>query len=280
VPFLSAAAAVCAPWVVFSTIYFGSPVPTSAIAKASLDVDPWTSAHNLADYFLGGHLGVTLAALPGAVLLWRTGSLPCRLWLVWGVLYAGAFTVMNGFTHFPWYFVPLLPLCFACAATAIVRGGAALLPRVRIALPPAFATIGLVLAVLLMGSARLGAHARYLSGLADGREHAYAAVARQLAERDPSCLVAATEIGALGYHYPGPMLDLIGLVSPQAIARDMGIVLRESRAKWLVTYDTHFPREIVESRWFEREFVRTSSIAVSNGRWLEVFERRTLGACP
>jgi hypothetical protein len=263
---------------VFSTAYFGSPVPNSILAKAGLGADRWLSVWNLRDYFLtGSNLGLTAAAVPGAVLLWRTGPTACRLWIVWGVLYGCAFTGFNALTHFPWYFVPLLPLYFASASAAISR--AALLPPRFVPVPSATAMAAIVLVVLTAGSARLGAHSRYLAGTAEGREKVYAQVARELAQQDPSCMLAATEIGTLGHAYPGPVLDLIGLVSPEAIGRDMGEVLRTSRAKWLVTYDTHFPREVVESDWFAGAFVLRSSVRVSAERRLEVFEHRRMGAC-
>ncbi len=58
-----------------------------------------------------------------------------------------------------------------------------------------------------------------LLSAAEGREKLYASVAAELAGVDARCTVAATEIGAIGYHYPGRVLDLVGLVSPEVIGR-------------------------------------------------------------
>jgi hypothetical protein len=49
------------------------------------------------------------------------------------------------------------------------------------------------------------------------RERDYLQVGRDLAQATAGrALVAAPEIGALGFTYPGPILDTVGLVSPQA----------------------------------------------------------------
>ena len=89
---------------------FGSVVPASVIAKAAA-ADPWTlSFQSLYAYFLQGlYLPLTLLAVVGS--LTNTGASPFwRLFAIWAWSYIAAMTARNAFTHFPWYFVPLLPV--------------------------------------------------------------------------------------------------------------------------------------------------------------------------
>ncbi len=104
-------------------------------------------------------------------------------------------------------------------------------------------------------------------------------MATELAAIDPDCVVAATEIGTIGYHYPGRVLDLVGLVSPEVLGRPADAVLAESHARWIVTYDTHLDRSIAASERFSSVFERRVSRRVGEGRNLEIYERRNVLAC-
>jgi hypothetical protein len=119
----------------------------------------------------------------------------------------------------------------------------------------------------------------YLDSTASGRETLYASVATELAAIDPHCTVAATEIGTIGYYYPGRLLDLVGLVSPEVLGRPLDSVLAESDARWVVSYDTHFDRRVATSEAFATIFERRRSIRVGDARRLEVYERRTPFVC-
>lgn len=119
----------------------------------------------------------------------------------------------------------------------------------------------------------------YLETTAAGREKLYATVAAELAALDAHCTVAATEIGTIGYYYPGRVLDLVGLVSPEVIGRPVDTVLVESGARWLVTYDTHFDRIAAQSELFSNLYERRRIVPVGDTRALEIYERRTRAGC-
>jgi MFS family permease len=273
------------PWLLFTFWYFGSPVPQSIVAKSHLTSDRWISVVNYRSYFFHGqYLVLSGLAAVGAVALWRSREPGLRLGLVWWAVYSGVFVATNAFTDFPWYFVPLLPLYFGAAAVGLetllawgwkrVRRGAPRAPGEH----PALA-FGLVLLLLAAGSARLYQHRTTLREWAAGREDLYTRTAEALAARAPHCVLAATEIGALGYHYPGPILDLVGLVSPEAVGRSQEEILRASRPHWLVTYDTHLDRAVATSPWFAAEFRLVSRVPVSESRALEVYEQRADPSC-
>jgi hypothetical protein len=269
----------CAPWSVYALVQFGSMIPASVSAKASA-ADPWfLSLQNLGAYFLRGiYAPITLLAVVGPLL---GSSRFFRLWSIWAWSYLAAMTAANGFTHFPWYFVPLLPIY--TGAAALTREGAWHLWRKGRAGDAVFATSAVRLTVTILLSvtllSRMPSLKAYLDATAVGREKLYASVATELAGVDGQCVVAATEIGTIGYYYPGRVLDLVGLVSPEVVGRPLDQVLAESRARWLVTYDTHFDRTIVGSEPFASLFQRRSTFPVGDARTLEIYERRDGARC-
>ena len=274
--YLAIAAAVVAPWVVFATLYFGSPIPNSIVAKASATSPRGIGLAVFAAYFVQGrYLILSAVAAAGAAHLWRRAA-ALRVWQIWWLVYAAAFIATGAFSEFPWYFVPLLPLYLASIAVAVdaavewTCARAHWAARVR---GPAWAAI-LILAAAI-GTWRLTRHASTLADWSGGREVLYEATARDLAREagGAPCVLAATEIGALGYYYPGPVLDLAGLVSAEAVGQDPGTVLRASRARWLVSYDTHFDRATAGAPWFQEGFRLVRRVEVGPARALEVYER-------
>jgi hypothetical protein len=277
--FASIVAVICLPWTVYAWSHFGSVIPTSVIAKAS-GRDPWSmSLENVRAYFFQGpYVWLTAFALIGFVTLVKSATTFWRLWLAWAWSYLAAMTAANAFTHFPWYFVPLLPIYTAAAAAGcealVSRADSA---RRFIAVPALRGAFAAVAVAVLIG--RMPALKRYLDATADGRETLYAAVATELAAIDSRCTIAATEIGTIGYHYPGRVLDLVGLVSPEVLGRSTDAVLAESGARWIVSYDTHFDRGVATSERFSRLFERRSFTPVGTARHLEVYERRDPIVC-
>ena len=266
------------PWVVFAYTYFGSVVPQSVVAKAALERGDFVGLHTFVGFFAGSvkYAFLSICAAAGSIVLWRTGGVLGRLLLVWAALYAAAFTVSNAFSDFPWYFVPLMPVYLAAVAACLTQLAWWWLSSVR---APGWARRPAAMAAILMVLLAAGVwHAlrveRHLRSLASGREQLYAATAMRIAGESREGVVAATEVGTLGYYYPGPILDLIGLVSPQAVGRPPLEVLLEENAAWLVTYDTHFDRSVAASPEFTREYELVSRSPVSHERTLEVYRRR------
>lgn len=108
------------------------------------------------------------------------------------------------------------------------------------------------------------------------REDMYRAVAVTLAQSDGHCAIAATEIGVLGYYYPGAIVDLVGLVTPEAIGRSRSDTLKDSAACWLVTYDDHLfklDQNAMTLPWFQREFTLIDRIEVGPTRAFMVYQR-------
>ena len=271
------ALAILLPWAVFSAWYFGTIVPQSISAKHATSASILVSLRSLRVLFLSGTYALlTPIAVAGALVWsWRNRDSAVRIWFAWTVAYLAVFSAAGALTHFPWYFVPMLPAYFAGVAIAIVCAVDVVMARYREPVVAAAAA-----GILILGAIRLPAHARLLVDLQNQRERLYLAAGVRLAQRGSRCVLAATEIGAVGYGYPGPVLDLIGLASPEAVGQPMTRSLERAKAAWLVSYDTHLDPALRNSSWFLREFHPIWSHPVSAGRTLLVYGRRAPVDCP
>ena len=276
------AVAVMAPWLAFATWYFGSPIPSSVLAKADLAGTSVAGFRVLKGFFLNGRdVLLTALAVGGVIGLWQRRVWAVRAWILWGATYALAFAATGAFDNYLWYFTPLMPLYFAAVAVAVelglrglhARSSAPHQRRLRVAGPSAAVVacvaIGLVAA---KGSLADMDHLRLV------REDLYRQIGETLAASGDRCPVAALEIGTLGYYYPGPIVDLVGLVTPEAIDRPRGEVLRASEACWLVSYDNNLfllDQELFSADWFRRDFVLVDRTVVSPMRSMLVYQRRS-----
>ena len=257
------------PWLAFLQLYYGQIIPQSLLAKAHLKRDTWTSLINFFDFFRLGWPGLqTLLLLPGVMAFRKKPiSLPLRLWMVWGGIYAVVFLAANAFTDFPWYFSPLFlvqTIVAGCGLAFVVHK-----------FTPKKQTV-LCLCLLAAGCANGVRHKRNLTFQAKGRETLYKAVAEVLWTRSQeNATLAATEVGAVGYYFKGNILDLVGLISPEAVKLGPLEALKQSKAEWLVSYDTHF--DFKEDSWFAGHYLLEGKVPVAEGRNLYVFRRNPRG---
>ncbi|MBI2940546.1 MAG: hypothetical protein HYY04_08930, partial [Chloroflexi bacterium] len=253
-----------APWLLFAGWYFGSPVPQSLLAKWDLPVGgQLASVRYFAAYFLDvserGFLPLTSLALVGLLVKLRRNAAGRPL-LAWSGAYTAAFLVTNKFIYpawpFEWYFLPLLlPYSVATAAGAVslVEWLVTTHRRLAHAYGPLLVGLGLVFIVVSRG--QLSRQVAFLAIVTGGREALYPLVAERLTGYGVTGdVVAAWEIGALGYAYPGPILDLHGLVSPAVVGRRLDEVLQTDRPPWLVSFHTSIPPEVARSPWFQEHY--------------------------
>jgi len=242
--------AVVGAWLWYAQSTFGSPVPQSVVAKAATRSDPSLAAFswtNLALFFLKGQYGddiftrtylqltpiMTMLALIGAFCVTagsRAGEPAgdrATLLLLFPVVFIGALALAGAFTFFPWYYGPIYPFLSILAIVGIWE-----LVRRRGA---PVAKWGVPLATIVLVAAQVGA--AVLVKLPAARSYwveGYMKVASVI-PREPPVTVAAFEIGTVGWvASTATIVDLVGLVTPDAVGADALAYLQRRQPDYLV----------------------------------------------
>ncbi len=236
-------AATIAPWVVAASLYFGSPIPNSVQAKSGnafslvAALPEGQAGRRLLDHFNQNLLGKTwdfLAAGNGDSVWTLMWILPlvfvalaamrlarCDIRSIPLIGFPAGYTAFHflssalGVPTQDWYMSPLNPFLLSLSMTG-VQIAAHYLFRVHW---PSLSSVGFVLiltgqvATLDFGNSDV---LKITTKTNVERERLYKQVAVDLEpEVDSSTVIAAPEIGALGYHSSASVLDTIGLVSPE-----------------------------------------------------------------
>ena len=288
-------AVVIAPWLLFATRFYGNPIPVTAAAKSI--VYGWRAQHDPSlllrhlpalpslcrRFFLSpGYGAMTLLAWAGLLRgrQERHGVLlPLALWFA---LYWLAFLISRVLL-FPWYFVPPL----AVYEVAVGLGGVAvwewLQRRRRFDVPR---PVSAVLLCMLVAACTVGTTVM-TRGEQDVEEKVRIPLALWLkAHSRPTDRIMLEPIGTIGYYAHRPILDVVGLVSPQAlrfyrpqIEAPMLEMARAFRPEWCVLRPGEIARIQRAARaqgdpWEDHyRLMRTFSYALENNVYY-VYERR------
>ena len=216
----------------------GSVFPTTFAAKSSgppgLFPDPRLLAA-VAGILLASQPWMTLLALGGVVESVRRlgGALDRGLLLpIWTVALPFSAAMLSSgreiaIGNFGRYFFPLIPCVVLLGSLALAPLSFGRLRAVaigRVQLP-----VGALLLLLLTAPALFGLVAgfkRYLHSCTDVRD-SNVAMARWLAPRlPPDALLAVNDVGVFKYLLPNPLLDLVGLMTPEVTRRRAGAASR------------------------------------------------------
>ncbi len=237
-------------WSLFASWYFGSPLPHSITAKAAAyQLEPLSALVRLLQHYATpfiGHLSFGTRWISVGIILFpfcylvgarkAIGRHPRSWpWLVFPWLYFAAYAIANPLI-FRWYLTPpLVPYLFLILVGAehlLERLRAALLGRATRSGPEILAgglisglfIVGLPLVMVLRGWQLMPDH-----GLRNPApemawyelELLYRQAAESLREdiaaQSPAPVLAAGDVGVLGYYTSARILDTIGLNSPQSI---------------------------------------------------------------
>lgn len=225
--------AVLLPWLIYGTLVFGSPLTRSMTAKVAAYVQPWytalaTFAVNYGVPFfehetlgsaaipIGGLLYPIIAIVGGIALTrreWRFAPMAVFPWL-----YAAAFALVN-IRMFNWYLVPPMAIYLLC----MIAGVWVLAGRIAGQKRAPWAS-GIVAVVWLIFSLRdWELHPGY--GQDRPTPHMAWNEAEILQEQvgqmiaahaRPDAVIAAGDIGAIGWGSNLRILDTVGLISPES----------------------------------------------------------------
>lgn len=215
-------------WILYSTVIYGSPIPHSILAKVAAYRLPLEAAlirlvQHFATPFLGqltfGNwwIGFGLMFFP---VLYGLGALKIirekvSIWpaLIYPWFYLAVYAIANPLI-FRWYLTPPLPLYFI----GIFLGGERLATDLKSKFPAIFLATS-AFALTLNGWTLLPDHGpdRPAPKMAYIKlELLYEQAAQEIREQiEPGQVLAAADIGALGYYTRATILDTLGLISPQ-----------------------------------------------------------------
>ncbi|MDA1330570.1 MAG: hypothetical protein O3B43_05855 [Chloroflexi bacterium] len=235
-------------WSAFSWAYFGSPIPQSLVAKAAAYLlEPGSALVRLLQHYATpyqGHLTLGLGWIRVGILLfpvlaliggWRALRLRKESWplAVYPWVYLTVFAVANPLI-FRWYLTPPLPFYFLLIGLGLESLLWMAVGRMETN-PPRKERLALVLAGALILAAPFGLLLKDWQWRPDHgpdrptpemawielellyREAAEILTAR-IAESPGQPVLAASDVGVLGYFTDALILDLVGLNSPETLS--------------------------------------------------------------
>jgi hypothetical protein len=224
--------AVLAPWMLFATYYYGSPLPMSAVTKFQRVGIPVYAEHifdHLGAFVWPDKPAVTwllwVLGVAGALRLFKRGRWYVLL-AVYPFAHYAAYLKLRPFTAHSWHLYPGEAMILVLAMVAL--GG--LIQGLR----PLGRWVGVAAAVGLLGSGSIHVAERMTtyqdSRWSGGRHQAYREVATFLSEHGDreQEYFASVEVGTVAYYSDFPAMDLGWLVSPR------GMLLDEGELRWLL----------------------------------------------
>lgn len=276
------ALALVIPWVVFSTAYFGSPIPNSVPGKKALyggsiwETPKWKIFWEF--LFLKTKVGLPLLILSAAgIYRILTKAKSYSIIVLWSFLYLIFFFFAETKIHM-WYYVPFYLGYLSLVAIGLVflfDKGKQLCtkwPEASRARARALAAGLLSLIIVSAGTVYLQQIVRtYRFMVAEqvALEGIHKTMGLWLLENtQPSDTVCAEDIGYLGYYSGRYILDQDGLISPQAIPFNkqinrLGLLKRYKPAYFLIGFAGPYYSQVTESDWLEQNYEKQATFGVN-----------------
>lgn len=276
--------AVVLPWLIFSIIYFGSPIPNSVAGKKALyegtmwETPKWRIFWEF--LFLKTKIGWPLLALSLAgVYRVLTRAKSYGIIVLWTFLYLFFFFFSETKIHM-WYYVPfyLGYLSLAALGLGLVFEKAEEIWRKMLELSQIRTRI--LPSLKILGIAFLSALC-ILVGLIYFRQmkHTFRAIAAEqialegihkgiglwlLENTQPDDTICAEDIGYMGYFSGRYILDQDGLVSPQAIPFNknrnrLGLLEKYKPAYFVIGFAGPYFSQVIQSEWFENNYKKQAT---------------------
>lgn len=214
------AALLCLPWLLFATVYFGSPLPITLAAKASVygwrfhnQLFPELSRLLFRLYGTTGYAFMALAAAVGLSRLYRERWGAYLAPVIWFGLYWLAF-LFSKVWLFEWYLVPPLFVYVILAALGLTTVAARIPASAPVPVRAALAA-GLAVALCVLNVRDTLAFTRSSQALEDHLRRPLGLWLR--AHSRPTDQVMLEPIGYIGYYSRLPVLDVTGLVTPAVL---------------------------------------------------------------
>ena len=272
------------PWLIFSFVYFGSPLPNSVMGKKALyggsiwETPKWRIFWEF--LFLKTQIGWPLLALSLAgVYRVLTKAKSYGIIVIWTFLYFFFFFFSETKIHI-WYYIPFylgylilvaLGLDFVSEKAERIWKNRLDLSRHKIGISlnlKNFRTIllsGVLILVGLIYFQQMKRTFRLVTGEQIALEGIHKGIGVWLLENtQASDTICAEDIGYMGYYSGRHILDQDGLVSPQAIpfikGRNRLGLLKKYKPAYFVTgfYGPYFS-QVIRSKWFKKNYEKQAT---------------------
>lgn len=281
--------AVVLPWLIFSFLYFGSPIPNSVPGKKALysatvwETPKWRIFWEF--LFLRIKIGwpMLLLALAGVCTV-LTRAKSHAIIALWTVLYL-VFFFLGGTKMHMWYYVPFylgylilvalgLDLMFEKADGLWKRRIDSLRQRGRTVPSLKTLRIALIFAVCILAGLiyfqQMKRTVRLVTVEQIALEDIHKSIGLWLLENtEPGDTVCAEDIGYMGYYSGRYILDQDGLISPQVIPfnknRDrLGFIKEYRPAYFLIGFAGPYFSQVIQSEWLADNYERLATFDASS----------------
>ncbi len=216
------------PWLVFSMVYFGNPIPSSVGAKVDqANSFLWPTEHEyfpflLSTVLLKHSMATTILGLLGIFMAFKRRSRLAILFSLWTLGHNGVYGI-SGVPGYPWYYVTYIFQMSFLSVYFLTSIRAASLRSLlqnkfkRRSFHRASAVGATLVGMTLLGSYVLSETALHkkLRNL-DPTSNRYYHLGKWLKENTSlESTFAAAEIGILGFYSERKVIDLCGLVTPE-----------------------------------------------------------------
>ena len=278
-----------APYIVFNMVVSGSPFPNTFYAKQAEYHALVEQLSLLARWgrvvgltlvgsqllLLPGFVAGLIASLSAAIQRWRrahaiditpASALPALYWLIFTLPYAASLPVTYQHGR---YLMPAIPPLILLGA----GGTAHLIGMMRNDARRRLVTVATLAAVTLLTLAFVGLGASgYVDDVTIINGEMVEIAGWLNAETPVDALIAAHDIGAIGYFARRPILDLAGLITPEVIPfiRDEAALLEfviEEHADYLVTFPSWYPEMVASpalQMLYQTDCARTRELGQDN----------------
>ena len=234
----------------FNLLIGGTPMPNTFYAKQA-EYTAWQARpflDRLGELSLQLLVGPSFLLIPG-VVMWVVKSIRSRSWgsllaLVWSVGYMLLYLSRLPVYQHGRYIMPAMPIFFLIGLLAVVEFGySKTFGRYQWFVNTLWRTgLGAVTLLFIV----LGANA-YANDVTTIEQEMVDSAKWAAANLPPNALIAAHDIGALGYFNNHPLIDLAGLISPEVIPfiRDetrLAAYLDEKNADYLIAFSDLYPQ--------------------------------------
>ncbi len=274
---------VISPWMIWSTYYYGSPIPHSIIAKSiSYKNPPGHAAFFLLTFIGTGTPGpysspyillpIILFGLPvltiGPRVLLKHQS-KAMIMGFYPILYIILMILLNPSMIFSWYYIPLIPGMLILTMGLILYGLEAT-RKTKLVVASALSLILLLVPAFLLNK-------QPSSLLSRAREAAFWDVCNFLSDHDLiDKSVLAPDIGVIGWCLEEVnVLDPIGLVSPETLAYSKDLppgelvslkLIKDKQPDYIITLDYFITPNILGSNDFKEtyELIYESNVSITD----------------